>query len=327
MMKALVLDRAGGPETMRMAELPKPEPGEGEVLVKVAAVGLNPVDYKLGERGHPAWSYPFILGLDVAGTIDALGPGVSGWKVGDRVYYHGDLTKPGGFAEWAVAMTPTLASLPENLSFTEAAAIPCAGFTAYQVLYDKLKIKSGQTILIHGGAGGVGGFAVQLAALEGLKVITTCSPKNFEWVRKLGASEAIDYNTEDIAARVSEITNGRGVDAIVDTISAASATAGLKMLAFNGAIACVVGLPDLSAVQSPGKGISIHDINLSVGYKCGELKGLEELGRMGTELATLVSNGKVKSLLQQVVSLAEIPEVQVRLSEGHVRGKIVAQIS
>lgn len=326
-MKALVLDKPGSPDTLYVADMPVPQPGAGEVRVKVHAAGLNPADYKFAARGFATWKYPFIIGMDVAGIIDEVGPEVAGWKVGDAVYYHGNLSKPGGFAEWHVTPAHTIAPLPDKLSFAEAAALPCAGFTAYQVLYRKLHVQPDRTILIHAGAGGVGGFAVQLAKQSGLRVISTCSAKNFEFVRQLGADEVIDYNTEDVAARVREITNGRGVDAIVDNVSSASATAGLELLAFGGAIACVVGLPDFSQLKSFGKAISIHDVALGGAYLSGDRKAQEDLGQMGRELGAIASENKIDPMLTEIVSLAGIPDALLRLSQRHVRGKIVAKIS
>ncbi|HEY9873901.1 MAG TPA: zinc-binding dehydrogenase [Candidatus Obscuribacterales bacterium] len=325
-MKALVLDQPGSPETLHIAQMPDPLPGEGEVRVNVHAVGLNPADYKFAQRGFRSWRYPFIPGLDVAGTIDSIGKNVTGWKIGDAVYYHGDLSKPGGFAEWAIATAHTIAPLPQNLSFTEAAALPCAGFTAYQTLYRKLHVQQSQTILIHGGAGGVGGFAVQLAALGGLQVISTCSPHNFEWVGQLGAAEVIDYNTEDVASKVYVITKGRGVDAIVDTVSSASATAGLEMLAFGGAIACVNGLPDFSRMKSFGKAISVHDVALGGAHLSGDRVAQSDLAQIGKDFGNLASSHKINPMLQEVIRLEEIPHALARLSQGHARGKIVAQI-
>ncbi|MEM8831118.1 MAG: zinc-binding dehydrogenase [Cyanobacteria bacterium P01_G01_bin.19] len=325
-MKALVLDQPGLPETLHLAQMPKPQPSKGEVRVKVRAVGLNPADYKFMQRGFRTWNYPFIPGLDVAGIIDAIGADVLDWRIGDPIYYHGDFSKLGGFAEWAITTAHTIAPLPQNLSFTEAAALPCAGFTAYQVLYHKLHIQSGQTILIHGGAGGVGGFAVQLAALEGLQVISTSSPCNFEWVRQLGARTVLDYNQDDIPSKVKEITNGSGVDAIVDTIGSASATVGLDMLAFGGGIACVAGLPNFSQMQSFGKAISVHDVALGGAHLSGDVTAQKELAQIGQEFGKLVSCHKIDPMLEKTILLEEIPDALVRLSQRHVRGKIVAQI-
>lgn len=148
----------------------------------------------MADSGVSSWSYPFILGLDVAGVVDAVGAEVNDWQAGERVYYHGNLSKLGGYAEYAIATAIAVAPLPQDVSFAEAAAIPCAGFTAYHALHRRLHIQPSQCILIHGGAGGVGGFAVQLASFAGLEVISTCSESNFDYVQQLGAKHLIDYN-------------------------------------------------------------------------------------------------------------------------------------
>jgi NADPH2:quinone reductase len=325
-MKALLLDHPGSPDTLYVSEVPEPQPAAGEVRVNVHAAGLNPADYKFAQRGVSRWKYPHILGLDVAGVIDAVGEGVSQWQVGDAVYYHGDLSKPGGFAESAIASAHAISPLPEQVSFNEAAALPCAGFTAYQALHRKLHVESGQTILVQGGAGGVGGFAVQLAAAAGLQVIATCSAENAEWVRQLGAAAVLDYHTEDIPLKVHEITQGRGVDAIVDTVGSATATVGLDILAFGGGIACIAALPDLSHFHSFGKALSVHDIALGGAYVSGDRIAQEELAHLGQKLGALVSDRTISPMLQEVIGLEDIPEALTRLSQRHVRGKIVAQI-
>ncbi|WP_199247223.1 zinc-binding dehydrogenase [[Phormidium] sp. ETS-05] len=325
-MKAIVIDKPGSLDNLYVKEMPEPQPQAGEVRVVVHAAGLNPADYKFIQRGFRTWQYPFIPGLDVAGIIDAVGPGVTEWQVGDAVYYHGNLSKPGGFAELAIAPAHAIAPAPQNLSLTEAAALPCAGFTAYQVLHRKLHINSDQTILIHGGAGAVGGFAVQLATIAGSFVISTCLSGDFEWVRQLGAQEVIDYSTEDVAARVREITTGRGVDAIVDTVSSHHATASLEMLAFGGGIACVAALPDFRKLQSFSRAISVHDVALGGAYVSGDIKAQKDLAQIGKELGALASAGKINPLLAEVIKLEEIPQALQRLTQGGVRGKIVAQI-
>ncbi|GAB4293331.1 MAG: zinc-binding dehydrogenase [Oscillatoriaceae cyanobacterium] len=325
-MKAIVIDKPGSLDNLYVKEMPEPQPQAGEVRVAVHAAGLNPADYKFILRGFRTWQYPFIPGLDVAGIIDAVGPGVTAWQVGDAVYYHGNLSKPGGFAELAIAPAHAIAPAPKNISLAEAAALPCAGFTAYQVLHRKLHINSDQTILINGGAGGVGGFAVQLASIAGLHIISTCSSRNFQWVRHLGAHEVIDYNTEDVTARVREITNGVGVNAIVDTVSSDNATASLDMLAFGGGIACVAALPDFRKLQSFSRAISVHDVALGGAYLSGDIKAQKDLAHIGTELSHLVTAGKINPMLEEVIELEEIPQALQRLTQGHVRGKIVAKI-
>ena len=325
-MKAVVLDRPGSPDILRISDVDIPVPGNGEVRVKVHAVGLNPVDYKLAEYGYPTWRFPFVLGLDVAGTIDELGPDVSGWKVGDQVFYHGDLSKPGGFADYAVTAAHTMVPLPKGLSFVDAAGLPCAGFTAYHALFDKLHIQENQTILIHGGAGGVGGFGVQLAAMSGLEVISTCSDHNADYVKTLGARHVINYATQDVPAMVRKFTKEKGVDAVVDTISSQSATAGLGMLAFGGGIACIAGLPDISKIVPFTKAFSVHEIALGAVYLWGGKKRQEQLVRYGKALGSLASEKKIQTMVGEVISMEEIPDGLMRLSKRHVRGKIVAQI-
>lgn len=325
-MKAIVLDSPGSPDILHIAEVERPVPRKGEIRIQVHAVGLNPVDYKIAAIGHPSWEYPFILGLDVAGVVDAVGEKVTEWKEGDLVYYHGDLSKPGGFAEYAVTTAHTAAPLPPGLSFEKAAALPCAGLTAYQALYRKVNLNNMKSILIHGGAGGVGGFAIQLASLYDIDIITTCSKDNFEWVEKLGAKFVIDYNIENTNYKIKELTNGRGVDIVLNTISAESAEKDIENLAYNGHLICVAGLPDLSHINICEKALSIHNISLGGAHASGDLLAQKDLGKMGEEFGTLASEKKIHPMLEEVIDFSDIPSALIRLSERHVKGKIVAKL-
>jgi len=324
-MKALVLKKPGAPDTLILQEHSLPSPGPDEVRVKVMAVGLNPVDYKTAEWGWQSWLWPHILGLDVAGSIEAVGSEVKSWKPGDRVFYHGDLSKPGGYAEFAVAPAHILAKIPSEVRFENAAAIPCAGFTAWQILSRKIPVKPDQTLLVHGGAGGVGGFAVQMGRYLGLKVLTTCSAANFSAVKKLGADHLIDYTSEDVSALVNEITNGRGVDIVINTIDSDSATQDLKRVAFGGHLACVAGFPDFSKIEPFTRAISIHESALGGAHLSGDRTAKADLARMGKELIELVREEKLSPMLTKVISLEEIPKALISLSQRHVRGKIVAR--
>lgn len=324
-MKAVVLDKPGRPSTLHVADVAVPKVGEGEVLIRVHAVSLNPVDYKLAAGGHPAWRYPFILGLDVAGTIEALGPGVDGWTVGERVFYHGNLSRPGGYAEYVVTVAHVLARIPQDVSYLAAAALPCAGLTAYQSLDRRLHVRAGQTVLVQGGAGGVGGFGVQLAAQAGAVVISTASAHNFDYVTSLGASHVIDYRHEDIYERVMELTDGIGVDGILDTVSSESATDGTRMLAFGGGLTAVAGLPDFSRV-SFAKAISIHAISLGGPYFNGGCAAQADLGQMGEEMIAMVADGSIDPMVGEVISLDQVPDGLERLAGRHVRGKIVVEV-
>jgi NADPH:quinone reductase len=324
-MQALVLDQPGSVNTLHLAEVALPQPATGEIRVKVAAVGLNPVDYKLAGRGNPAWTYPHILGLDVAGTVDALGPDVQGWSIGDRVYYHGDLSRPGGFAQYAITTGHTSARIPDAVSFTDAAALPCAGLTAYQGLIRRLDVKKGDIVWVQGGAGGVGGYGIQLAVAAGATVITTASPGNREYVEKLGAAHVIDYNSEDVVARIMEITAGRGVDAVQAAVDADTADQGIKVLAFSGAISCIAGLPQLND-KTFAKANSLHRISLGAAHHSNNRQAQEDLARMATEMIAMVAAQKIDPMVEQVISLDQIPAGLAQLESRHVRGKIVAAL-
>lgn len=325
-MKALLLHEKGLWKEMKVEESPLPVYGEDEILVEVHAVGLNPVDYKSATGGNPNWQYPHILGLDVAGVVVEVGQDVTRWSKGDRIVYHGDLTRNGGYAEYAVAKASRVSRIPDSVTFVEAAAIPTAGYTAYQAIFRKLPLASVETVLIHGGAGGVGGFAVQLAKGAGKTVISTASAANHDYVKSLGADEVIDYHTEDVRARVMEMTGGRGVDAVVDAISRSSATESLDLLSFMGHLVYIAGAPDFTQVKPFTKSVSYHEVALGAAHQSGDPKAEGELAVIGDEMLVLLEQGKLSSMLKEVVSLEEIPEALTRLSGRHVKGKIVARV-
>lgn len=310
-----------------MAELDPPEHGPDELLVAVKAVGLNPADYKIAKGGHPAWTYPFIMGLDVAGTVESVGSECSSWKVGDEIYYHGDFTRPGGFAELTTIPGHAVSPLPKGLSFIEAASVPCAGFAAYQAAFRKLNGPTDITVLIEGGAGGVGGFAVQLGAHLGWEVIATTSAQNSEYVRELGANHLIDYTAEDVAKRVLELTSGRGVEAVIDTVSQETTTRALGLIAFGGQVVCVDSLPNFEQIRPFSKAFSLHEIALGVAHLSGDRLAQLDLARIGSEMGELLTRGAVQPTVSEVISLSEVPEALERIAGRHVRGKIVAQIN
>ncbi|TDL81051.1 zinc-binding dehydrogenase [Peribacillus frigoritolerans] len=325
-MKALLLNAKNEWKQMKIEEMETPSPKKGEVVVEIHAAGLNPVDYKTGTNGNPNWSFPHILGLDAAGTIHEVGEGVTEWKKGDRVVYHGDFNKKGAYAEYGVTTAHTISRIPDSISFEEAAALPTAGYTAYQALFRKLPMNAIQTILIHGGAGGVGGFAVQLAKAAGKTVISTASERNHEYVRSLGADHVIDYTKEDVKNKVMELTNGRGVDAVLDTVGRDNATASLDMIAYNGHIAHIAGAPDYSHVKPFTKVISFHEIALNAVHHHNDEVSERDLAKMGDELLLMAADKKVSPLLERVISLEEVPQTLDELSQRHVKGKIVAKI-
>ena len=217
------------------------------------------------------------------------------------------------------------AAIPEGVTFEAAAAIPCAGLTAYQGITRKLRVSAGQTVWVQGGAGGVGGYGIQVCANLGAEVITTTSQKNFDYVRGLGADHAIDYSGDDVVARIMEITDGRGVDAVQAAVDAESADQGVAALAFGGAISCIAGLPTLSD-ETFDKAISLHKISLGAAHMSANREAQIDLARMGTEMIGLLSDGKIDSMIEQTIALEDIPDGLAQLETRHVRGKIIAQI-
>ncbi|MCL3776568.1 MULTISPECIES: zinc-binding dehydrogenase [unclassified Actinomyces] len=347
-MTALVLDRPAPPEelaqAMHLTEQDVPEPGPGQVRVRVGACGLNPVDWKVARSGSASWDWPHVLGLDVAGTVDALGDGVcpdahgpegsdplrADLAVGARVALHHDLRRPGGLAEYVVVDAQALAHVPAPVSLTAAAALPCAGMTALQAL-TRLHVGEQQTLLVTGGAGGVGGYAVQLARLMGARVIATASPGKAEAVRALGADEVLDYRAlgspEAVAAAARALTpQGRGVDAVLDTLGAGSATANLAALAFNGGLAYIGGRPDLA--QLPGFSVSpsLHEVSLGAAYSAGTSRDRLVLTLMLTSLLTMVADGELDPRVERAVALQEAPQAYLLLAQGHALGKTVAVV-
>lgn len=322
-MRALLLEATGTPDTLHLGELPTPSPGPGEVRIKVEACGLNPSDYQRAEYGIQEWDWPAVLGLDVVGIVDAVGTDVTTVETGERVAYHGDIRERGGFAEYTIADAIVLARVPDTVSPTQAAALPSAGLTAYQSIVRRLRVGADDTVLITGGAGGVGGFAVQLASLAGARVFATEAGSNADRVRKLGAEVAIDFATENIKERVSELTEGRGVDVVLDTINTASATAHLDLLAFEGRIATTAGRPDMDALPPFSVGPAVHEIALGAAHTTGDPRARASLSTMLTELLALVAAGKIDAMLSRTISIEEVPAALTELAGRKVTGKLV----
>ncbi|PPA69920.1 zinc-binding dehydrogenase [Jeotgalibacillus proteolyticus] len=325
-MKALLLEEKGKWKDMKVSELDTPSPEADEILVNVKAAGLNPVDYKTGSNGYPGWTFPHVLGLDVAGVVEETGAEVTDFKAGDRVVFLNDMSRHGGFAEYAVTKAHTVSKLPDSVQFEDAAALPVAAYTAYQALFFKLHVQKNKTILIHAGAGGVGGFAIQLAKYAGLTVITTASEKKHSYVKQLGADYAIDYKNEDFVQKTKEITNGLGVDYVLDTVGRENATKSLETLAFNGQIAFIAGQPEMNDSISFGHPISFHHVALGSVYQSCNRAEEETLKQIGDHLVELLAEEKIHSLVEKVLSLEEVPKGLEELESRGTTGKIVARI-
>lgn len=327
-MKGILLDAPGPPSSLRIGDLEDPVPSADEVLVRVYAASLNPVDFKVAAVGSDLWSYPHVLGVDAAGVIEQVGANVRDWQPGDRVFYHTTWRRAGTYAELNTVPGHTIARIPESVYYVDAAAIPCAGLTAYSSLYRRLHCEPGDLVLVHSGSGGVGGFAIQLAKRTGATVVTTCSAANADYVRKLGADEVIDYRRENVFERARDIAGPRLFDAIIDTIGPKNGVDNLRLLAPEGGVAFIAGLPDLSGPDDLPYSIAIHDIGLGGVLVAPQFRRQQEdLAKMASEMITLVQRGEIRSTVSRIISLEDIPRNLATLTEGHVRGKIVAQLA
>jgi len=271
-----------------------------------------------------------VLGVDGAGVIEEIGSGVVGWNSGDRVHFHvfvGD--GYGTFADYCLVNARVLVRVPSTVSFQHAAALPCAAWTAYKALRKlHADYRPGKPIIIGGGNGGVGGFAIQLARLYKLNpILTTCSPTSNDRVKLLGATHTIDYHlsSDKISSEVNSVCP-KGVDFVVDTVSSASVTSLVPSLTFDGEVACCAGSVNRSEEFTFFlKGLSIHDISLgAAAYRADRLEILSEIG---TKVMKLLEEGKLDPMVTQVIKLKEIPEILENvMAKGKAYGKIVVDV-
>jgi len=316
-MRAMVINRFGGPELFEQQELDDPHPGAGQVRVRVIASGTNPVEAKLRQNG--SWAGlepPVVLGYDVAGVVDEVGPGVDGLAVGDEVYYTPQIrgNPRGSYAEYNVAAASIVARKPRGMSFVDAAAIPLAGGTAWEAIVRRLAVKPGETVLIHGASGGVGSFALQFAKAAGARVLATASEKHLAVLRDLGADVAIDYASQDVNGIALSETDGAGVDAVFDIHGPDIIGRSLAAVRPSGRMACI--LPpggDLGLLYQ--KNISLFGIFLT-----------REAGRLD-EMRPLFERQQVKPLIDRVLPLHEVRQAHERLDTGHGQGKIVLRVA
>lgn len=322
-MRAITISRPGGPDVLTPAELPDPVPGAGEVLVAVAAAGVNRADV-LQRLGHypPPPGAPDTPGLEVSGTVTAVGPEVAGWRVGDRV---AALVDGGGYAEAALVPAAQLLPVPDGLDLVDAAALPETACTAWSNLVTVGGLHEGATALVHGGSGGVGSIATQLGAALGARVLTTAGgPDRVARCRELGADVAIDHRTEDFVAAAREATRGRGVDVILDVVGAAYLERNLAALAPDGRLV-VIGLQrgrrtelDLGLLLS--RRASVHGTTLRArpaAQKAAIVADVRE------HVWPLVAAGVVRPVVHARLPLAEAPRAHELLESGAVFGKVL----
>ena len=308
MMKAVVAHEYGAPDVLKFEEVPRPEPKEDEALVRVIASAVNPAD-PLTLSGKYAKEFgthlPLIPGYDIAGVVEKIGANVTKLKVGDAVY--GYPTFGGGWAQYVTVKEWEVATKPKSLNFVEAAAVPMGALTAWQALVDVAKLHPGQTILIHGGSGGVGSFAVQIAKARGARVIATASTANQDLLKQLGADVVVDYTKtrfEDVA---------KDVDAVLDPVGKETLARSYAVVKKGGMVMCLVALPDRAELQKRG----IHGAAISAHPDAADL----------TEIAHLIDAGKVKPTVTQVLPLSEAIAAQQQAATHHTRGKVVLRIA
>ena len=308
MMKAVVAHEYGAPEVLKFEQVQRPEPNDDEALVRVIASSVNPAD-PLTLSGKYAKEFgthlPLIAGYDIAGVVEKTGPSATKFKAGDAVY--GYPTFGGGWANYVTVKEWEVAAKPKSLNFGEAASVPMGALTAWQSLVDVAKLQPGQTILIHGGSGGVGSFAVQIAKARGARVIATASTANQNLLKQLGADVAVDYTKtkfEDVA---------KDVDAVLDPVGKDTLARSYGVVKKGGIVMSLVARPDPAELQKHGirgAGISSHP-------------DADDL----TEIAQLIDAGKMKPIVTQILPLSEAIAAQQQAATHHTRGKVVLRIA
>src|SRR5438132_6339240 len=308
--KAIVVHEFGGPEVLKYEDVPKPERKENEVLIRVIAAGVNPVDGMVragmfAKRSKNAFS--IIPGYDVAGMVEKTGAKINKYKPGDAVYAYIGLKEGGAYAEYAVATGKEASPKPKSLTFEEAAAVPLAAETAWQALFDTAKLSAAQSVLIHGGSGGVGSFAIQFAKARGAKVFATASTSNQDLLKQLGADVAIDYTKQ----KFEDI--GKDVDVVMDSIGKDTLARSYGVVKKGGFIVSLVARPNPAELEKHG----IRGAPMSVDPNSAEL----------AEITKLIDARKVKVIVSQTFALADAAKAQEQAATGHTRGKIVLKVA
>lgn len=314
-MKAMVITSFGGPEVFQAADLPAPVAGPGQLLVRVLATSVNPVDYKIRRAG--SWAGvkpPAVIGFDAAGIVEAVGPGVTGWEPGAKVFYTPHLFgRPGTYAELQAVEADIVVEKPVNLTFLEAASLPLAGGTAWDAIIRLAAVKPGETVLIHAGAGGVGSLAVQLARAAGARVIASASAPNHDLVRSLGADVVVDYRAEEPADAALRATGGRGVEVAFDTVGGDTLARTIEaMRPYGRMVTCVSSTGDLSAALV--KNLTVH------------FEFLERARFKMEALQTLAARGLLKPIIDSVMPLEAVADAHRRIERGGMRGKVVLRV-
>jgi alcohol dehydrogenase len=334
-MKAFVLSQYGGPEHAAIADVPQPLPGAHELLVRVRAAGLNPVDFKTraGQlKVVQRYSLPIVMGNELAGVVEAVGASVTRFAAGDRVFARVNKARMGAFAQYAVVEENHAAPMPASLDFTSAAAVPLAALTALQVLRDELQVGPGTRIFIPGGAGGVGSFAIQLAKHLGAQVATTASPRGDALVRRLGADVVIDYTAQRFEDHLADC------DCAFDLLGGDTLARSFAVIKPGGKVVSIAGMPEpQTAYKDLGRGFGLAAL-----FWLASLPARLRAARHGVayrylfmhpsgadlaQLAALIDGGKLQVVVDRVFPLADAQQAMAYLESGRAKGKVVLAIS
>lgn len=309
-MKAVVLRSYGGPEVAKVEEAPRPEPKEDEILIRVVAASINPVDVAI-RKGYLAElignKFPLILGMDAAGIVEKTGAKITRFKAGDPVFAFFTLASEGGYGEFAIAKESEAALKPSQVSYAQAAAVGAAGSTAWQALVETAKLSPGQTVLIHGGSGGVGHLAIQIAKARGAKVIATGSTTNQDFLKQMGADVAIDYTT----TKFEEVA--RDVEVVLDSVGGDTLKRTYGVVKKGGIIVSIVDEPLPAELNAHG----IRGATLRASPKADVLR----------ELARLMETKKLVPVVSQTFPLADFGKALDQIATRHTRGKVVLQVA
>ena len=308
-MKTVCIYSYGGPEVLVYEDAPRPHPLAGEVRVRVHAAGINPVDWKIRE-GHVKemlhHTLPLVLGWDVSGVVESLGSAVTRFKVGDEVFSRPDISRDGAYAEFIVIKESEVALKPHSIDHIHAAALPLAGLTAWQSLFDAGGLAAGQRVLIHAAAGGVGSLAVQLAKWKGAWVIGTASERNHDFLRQLGVDQPVDYETVRFEEAVQP------VDVVFDTMGGEVQARSWKVLKRGGILVSIVSPPSAESAVANG----VRQALVFTQPNAAQL----------AEIAKLVAAEKLKAIVETVLPLSDATRGQELSERGHTRGKIVLRV-
>jgi len=333
-MKAFAFKKYGGPDVAEIREVPKPVAAADELLIRVEAAGLNPVDFKIREgklKVIQGLSFPAVGGCELAGTVEAIGSNVKNFAVGDRVYARVAKEKLGAFAEYAAVSENWVAAMPRSIDFEAAAGVPLAALTALQALRDEMHIKPGSRIFIPGGAGGVGTFAIQVAKWLGAHVITTASPRGHELVKRLGADEIIDYTTQDFEKLVHD------VDGAFDLVGDETLLKSFRVVKRGGTVVSLVGMPEpQTARKDLQRGFFLAALFWLASFQlraAAKKEGVTYrflfMHPSGADLALiagLIDDKKIEPVIDRVFPFAQIADAFAYLETGRAKGKVVVRM-